>query len=174
MRVALACALVTVAFTGCSSHRPAPPSHAGPAVITVRSSAFPDGSPIPQRFTCHGAGAVPPLSWSGAPPSAAALALVVVDPDAGSYYHWVALDLPASSTSLSGEAPVSARNSAGSSGWTPPCPPSGTHHYRFTLYALDAPTGLRTGVSTSTALRAIDAHAIAHGTLTGLVSSSSG
>ena len=24
----------------------------------------------------------------------------------------------------------------------PPCPPSGTHHYRFTLYALAAPLGL--------------------------------
>jgi phosphatidylethanolamine-binding protein (PEBP) family uncharacterized protein len=27
-------------------------------------------------------------------------------------------------------------------GYGGPCPPSGTHHYRFTLYALAAPLGL--------------------------------
>ena len=33
-------------------------------------------------------------------------------------------------------------NSAGSAAYAGPCPPSGTHHYRFTVYALSAPTGL--------------------------------
>ncbi|GAA1958176.1 hypothetical protein GCM10009798_17190 [Nocardioides panacihumi] len=169
-----ASAIVALLSSSCGSDNPAPPSHAGPADIVVTSSAFADGGLIPQEFTCHGAGAAPPLSWSGVPPEAAALALVVVDPDAGDYYHWVVLDLPASSTSVTDPASVTARNSHGSTGWTAPCPPSGTHHYRFTLYALDAKTGLPDGTDTGDAVHAIDEHAIAHGTLTGLVSSSSG
>jgi Raf kinase inhibitor-like YbhB/YbcL family protein len=171
---ALGVLVVVAALAGCGSDNPAPPSDAGPSAIVVTSSAFADGDPIPDRFTCQGAGAAPPLAWTGVPPSTAALALVVVDPDAGDYYHWVALDLPASSTSLSGRATVEARNSHGSTGWTPPCPPSGTHHYRFTVYALDAPTGLADGTATGPAVDAIAKHAIAHGTLTGTVSSSSG
>ena len=173
MRTVLVCSLAVV-LTGCGSDHPAPPSHVGPAAIVLTSSAFADGGTIPERFTCHGAGAAPPLTWTGVPTSAAALALVVVDPDAHDFYHWIALDLPASSTSLDGPADVEARNSKGSTGWTPPCPPSGTHHYEFTVYALDAPTGVGDGSETSKALDAIDEHAIAHGTLTGVVSSSSG
>lgn len=169
MRALLVCALMA-ALAGCGADNPAPPPEAGPAAISLSSSAFTDGGRIPERFTCDGAGSPPPLAWTGVPPSAAALALVVVDPDAHDYYHWVALDLRVSSASLEGRAPVEARNSKGSTGWTPPCPPSGTHHYVFTLYALDDVTGLAPGVGTAEALRAITEHAIAHGTLTGLVS----
>jgi Raf kinase inhibitor-like YbhB/YbcL family protein len=178
MRAQVVGALVTgalaVAASGCGGGNPAPPSDAGPADILVTSSAFADGATIPEEFTCHGAGSAPPVSWTGVPASAAALALVVVDPDAHDYYHWVALDLAASSTSLDGPARVEAHNSKGTTGWTPPCPPSGRHHYVFTVYALDAATGLASGVDTDQALDAIDEHAIAHGTLTGVVSSSSG
>jgi hypothetical protein len=174
VRGLVAGALVVVVASGCGSDNPAPPSDAGPAALVVSSSAFSDGGEIPERFTCRGEGAAPPVAWTGVPASAAALALVVVDPDAGDYYHWIALDLPVSPPSLDGPAGVEARNSKGSTGWTPPCPPSGTHHYRFTLYALDAKTGLSSGVDVGDAVDAIDEHAVAHGTLTGVVSSSSG
>lgn len=172
MRALLVGALAVVA-SGCGADNPAPPSPAGPAAIAVTSSAFSDGGVIPEEFTCRGDGASPPLAWSRVP-AAAALALVVVDPDAHDYYHWVALDLPLSPAALHGPAPVEARNSKGATGWTPPCPPSGRHHYEFTVYALDAPTGLATGADTDKALDAIGEHAIAHGTLTGVVSSSAG
>ena len=48
-----------------------------------------------------------------------------------------------------------------------PCPPSGTHHYRFSIVALDAETGLAAGASLADALSAVDQHAVARGTLTG-------
>jgi Raf kinase inhibitor-like YbhB/YbcL family protein len=165
---------LAVVLSGCGGDRPAPPSHAGPADIVVTSSAFEDGGRIPSASTCRGAGTAPPLAWTGVRPAAAALALVVVDPDAHDYYHWIALDLPAASTSLVRSPAVEARNSAGSTGWTPPCPPSGIHHYVFTLYALDAETGLPDGADTAAAIDTIDQHALAHGTLTGIVSASSG
>lgn len=159
--------VVAAAVSGCGADHPAPPSDAdaGPAKIAVTSAAFAEGATIPERFTCHGAGAAPPLSWSGVPASAAALALVVVDRDAHDYYHWVALDLPAAATSIDGPARVEARNSKGATGWTPPCPPSGTHHYRFTVYALDAPTRVAGGASLDDALAALASHGIAQGRL---------
>ena len=38
--------------------------------------------------------------------------------------------------------PQQGRADFGGPGWGGPCPPSGTHHYRFTLTAITAPLGL--------------------------------
>jgi phosphatidylethanolamine-binding protein (PEBP) family uncharacterized protein len=57
-------------------------------------------------------------------------------------------------------------NSAGSGAYSPPCPPSGTHHYRFTVYALSRPTRLSAKVGLDEALAAIDDVAIGRGRLT--------
>ena len=48
---------------------------------------------------------------------------------------------------------VQGMNSFGKTGYGGPCPPKGTHHYRFTLLALSAPLELRTG-TTASAVRA--------------------
>ncbi len=150
--------------------------HASPVVpssLTVTSTAFSDGAAIPDRFTCHGAGTFPPLAWTGVPSGARSLALVVDDPDApsGTYTHWVVFDLDPTARHLeAGSAPAGARqarNSAGRTGWTPPCPPSGTHTYRFTVYALERSLDLPAGTATNDVLRAIGAAATAQGRLTG-------
>lgn len=124
---------------------------------------------IPADFTCAGAGNRPPLQWSGA--AAEAYAIVVNDPDApgGDYRHGVVVDLPAGTAGVGAAIPGLARrpeNSAGRAGWTAPRPPSGTHHYRFTVYALSA----RTRASTvENAFAAIEKTTVAGGTLTGTV-----
>jgi len=144
-----------------------------PDAITVSSPAFRDGRPIPTRFTCDGDGVPPPLSWSGVPQGAEALALVVDDPDAprGTFVHWVVLDLPAGTPGLDDEAvpssAVQAKNSAGRASYFGPCPPSGSHHYRFTVYALSQRTRLHTGADLDKALRAVQTSATAQGTLVG-------
>lgn len=144
-----------------------------PVSITVTSSAFGEGSPIPEVYSCRGRNVSPPLEWSGAPVDAAALALVVDDPDAprGTYTHWVVLDIERSATSVpEGSVPaggVEATNSAGDAGYAGPCPPSGTHRYRFTIYALSGRTGFADGAKLNEALDQISQKAIARGTLTG-------
>lgn len=144
-----------------------------PDVIHVRSSGFDDGGPIPARFTCDGGGDVPPLTWEGVPREANALALVVDDPDAprGTFVHWVVLDLPSRTAELAADAlppaAVQAKNSAGRASWFPPCPPSGTHRYRFTVYALSERTGLRDGAPLDKALQAVASSATARGRLVG-------
>ncbi|MGH8837539.1 MAG: YbhB/YbcL family Raf kinase inhibitor-like protein [Actinomycetes bacterium] len=148
-------------------------SSTAPAAITVTSQAFAEGAPIPPVYSCRGRNVSPPLAWSGVPAEASALALVVDDPDAprGTFTHWVVVDFPPTTASLGeSEVPpggVQASNSAGNPRYMGPCPPSGTHHYRFTVYALSDRLGLADGAGLDEAQRAIADHAIAQGTLTG-------
>jgi hypothetical protein len=134
-----------------------------PASISLSSPAL--GATIPRRFTCDGAGISPPLRWSGAPARAKELVLVVQDPDApgGTFVHWTAFGIaPEPSGALpAGAHPRSGRNSAGHTGWTPPCPPKGAapHRYEFSLYALAKPSGLSAGA------RAADVRAALTGAL---------
>jgi Raf kinase inhibitor-like YbhB/YbcL family protein len=165
-----ALALPLVLLAGCGGDRPAPPAPAAAEPMTVTSTAFPEGGTIPPEFTCSGAGDRPPLAWTGGE-GARSYAIVVVDPDApgGNYYHWVVLDLPTGTASVVGALPEGAhelKNSDGKKGWTPPCPPSGTHHYRFTVYALNKVVNAS---SLDGAFTTIEKATIAQGTLTGLV-----
>ena len=118
------------------------------ARLSLTSSAFADGEPIPAKYSCHGEDVSPPLAWSGVPTEAKALVLFVDDPDGRDWVHWSVLDLPAEDgRSPAGVEPGASRPQQGMNdfhkvGYGGPCPPSGTHHYRFTLYALGAPLGL--------------------------------
>jgi Raf kinase inhibitor-like YbhB/YbcL family protein len=117
-----------------------------PFVLT--SAAFGEGDAIPREFSCDGADVSPPLSWTGVPAGTAALVLVVDDPDARDFVHWIVLDLPGENGDLpkgvppTAPSPKQGTNDFGRVGWGGPCPPSGTHRYRFTLTAIGAPLGL--------------------------------
>jgi Raf kinase inhibitor-like YbhB/YbcL family protein len=167
---------------GGSAGDSATPHGAGSAAtITVTSAAFDHGGSIPPQFTCDGDGISPPLQWSGVPAGTASIAVVVDDPDApsGTFVHWVLAGLPGTDDTLVVDAAadpdaalrtVSARNSGGTPGWTPPCPPTataGAHHYRFTVYALPGGAPFAAGAAADAAVRAITAAATGHGTLTG-------
>jgi Raf kinase inhibitor-like YbhB/YbcL family protein len=123
-----------------------PPASSEPLRLT--SSSFAADGPIPAEFTCRGADRSPALAWTGIPAGAAALVLLVDDPDGRDWVHWSVLDMPASTTGLpegvkpTQDPPQQGTNDFGKVGYGGPCPPSGTHHYRFTLYALAAPLGL--------------------------------
>jgi phosphatidylethanolamine-binding protein (PEBP) family uncharacterized protein len=82
--------------------------------------------------------------------------------------HWTAWDLTPRSGSVTGR-PTEGRNSAGGTGWTPPCPPEGNkpHRYIFSLYALSKPLGLASGAPGDAVHHALRGRAIARGRLTG-------
>jgi Raf kinase inhibitor-like YbhB/YbcL family protein len=139
--------------------------------MTVRSSAFGEGGQIPARYTCDGEDVSPPLAWSGASADAAAFAVIVLDPDAGDYVHWLAADIVSSSglgegaSGRNGDG-VEGRNGFGGIWYGGPCPPSGTHRYSFAVYALSEKLGLNEGFSRSDLERAMDGKVVASGTLT--------
>jgi Raf kinase inhibitor-like YbhB/YbcL family protein len=124
---------------------------AGMAQIAVASLAFADHGPIPARYTADGAGVSPPLQWSGVPPGARSLVLVVEDADAPTpqpLVHAIVVDLEARDGALA-EASLPSRDQDGSgvrtgrnsylqTAWLPPDPPPGhgTHRYAFQVFAL--------------------------------------
>ncbi len=141
-----------------------------PAPFTLTSPAFADGAPIPAEHSCRGADVSPALVWRGVPAGTSALVLFVDDPDGGDWVHWSVLDLPGVDGELprgvapSTEPPQQGRNDFRRIGYGGPCPPSGNHHYRFTLHALAAPLGLA-GHPDGSAVRA----ALARATILGKV-----
>ena len=113
-----------------------------PKSLTVTSPAFTNGNPIPRANTCDGTGTPPTIAWGAVPADTKSVAVVVDDPDVakGSYLHWLVIGLPAKPGRVPNHLPgvTELDNAAGTTGWTPPCPPVGsTHHYRFTVYALN-------------------------------------
>jgi Raf kinase inhibitor-like YbhB/YbcL family protein len=141
--------------------------------FTLTSTAFDEGGAIPRKFSCDGENVSPALSWEGAPDDTGAFALIVDDPDARDFVHWVVFDMVGSQSgalteavSASPDAPTQGKNDFGKIGWGGPCPPSGSHHYRFTLLALDGPLGL-TGTPSADEVRgAAQGHTLDEATLT--------
>lgn len=124
------------------------------ASLTFASPAFDDGDRIPKRFTCDGADASPPLSITGVPDEAAALAVTVADESIsnGPFVHWLLWNLPPETETVPADvAPVGkiagmddayqGTNGFGDVGYRGPCPSKveDEHGYRFTLHALAAP-----------------------------------
>ena len=141
---------------------PAPPAQPGQRgggrgrgavqVMTLTSSAWPDGGRIPAKHTQEGEDTSPPLAWSGAPEGVASYALIVHDADAAigngtdDLLHWLVWNIPASVTSLAEHAPAKAQlpdgtrqiSATGPYYRGPGAAASGpAHHYIFELFALD-------------------------------------
>lgn len=149
------------------------------ATLKIQSPAFAADADIPRRYTADGENLSPPLEWSGVPQNAKELALVVDDPDAPTgepFAHWLLFGIPPETTRLSeaaaskDEVPAAqGRNSFDTLGYRGPSPPPGDrpHHYRFNLYALDAPLDLKPGANRNAVLKAIEGHVLARGELVG-------
>ncbi len=147
--------------------------------LSVSSSVFQEGNPIPAKYSCQGQDVSPPLGWDEPPAGTRSFALIVDDPDApvGVFTHWVLFNLPADCRELPEAVPtrsplasgaVQGKNDFGKIGYGGPCPPPGRpHRYQFAVYALDGPLDLPTGASKQQVLAAVAGHSLAQGTLTG-------
>ena len=114
------------------------------------------------------------------------LALIVDDPSfaeasagkpsAKPWVHWIVFNIPSTINFIkenqqnsSQEAPFTygATDFNGSQKWGGPCPPSGMHHYHFTLYALDTMLDLSAGATKQELLSAMHGHILEQTTLIG-------
>lgn len=145
--------------------------------MTLSSPAFNNKAQIPSKYTCHGKNISPPLAWQAIPPHTQSLALIVNDPDAsmGVWDHWLLYNIPPQLNALAAGTALSKEISVGLNSWhnaryQGPCPPSGTHHYVFTLYALDTYLNLPANSDKIVLLKAMQDHILASATWVGLYS----
>jgi Raf kinase inhibitor-like YbhB/YbcL family protein len=153
-----------------------------PGKLTVVSSSFPKGGAIPARHTEYADGVAPALSWTTVP-NAKSYVVIMEDPDAKPVtpvVHWLAWNIPASTTSLpeglqeqarltEPEGVLQGRTTHGSLGWYGPHPPVGdpAHHYHFQVYALDRMLDVSWGAERDDLLAAMQGHVLAKGELLG-------
>jgi Raf kinase inhibitor-like YbhB/YbcL family protein len=142
--------------------------------MKITSESFENNGNIPAKFTCDGQKINPGLAIGGVPSAAKSLALIIDDPDAnnGTFTHWTLWNI-APDTAIVAEnsvppGAVQGLTSLGKAGYVPPCPPSGIHHYRFNLYALDIEIGLSAGAKLSDLEEAMRGHVIDKAEMAGL------
>jgi Raf kinase inhibitor-like YbhB/YbcL family protein len=137
--------------------------------FTLTSTAAAEQGALPVMYTCDGKNISPKFSWSGVPAHTKSFAMIVSDPDApnGVFYHWVLYNLPRDIREMAegvDDFPAGAGvgiNSWGKSSYNGPCPPKDTsHHYVFTLYAVNTHLKLTDGVDAPTLLRALKNHVV--------------
>ncbi|MBX4210911.1 YbhB/YbcL family Raf kinase inhibitor-like protein [Candidatus Parcubacteria bacterium] len=143
--------------------------------LSVTSSAFGNDRIMSAVYTCDGKNINPPLSISNIPAGTKSLALIVEDPDAPLrvWDHWVRYNIPANTTVIKeGQEPEGSAGSgtAGNKTYSGPCPPSGTHHYHFKVFALSDNLTLAEGATKDQVLTAMQGKILAQGELVGLYS----
>lgn len=143
--------------------------------MTIRSTAFAHGEPIPVEYSYDGGNLRPPLSFHDIPPGTESLALIMEDPDApsGPFAHWLIWNMEhdafGNADPTRDPHAVSGHNGMGEIGYVGPCPPSGPpHRYYLRLYALDTMLDdLPVGASREQLKRAMEDHVLESAQLMG-------
>jgi hypothetical protein len=148
--------------------------------LELKSTSFKNGDFIPRQFTGQGTDKSPALQWQNAPEGTKGFALINDDPDAPgmTWVHWVIFNIPPDKTTLSEAVPTKGElsdrsrqgiNDFGQIGYGGPMPPPGkAHRYFFKLYALDSMLELKSGITKSELLKAMQSHILAQAELVGL------
>ena len=172
MRIALAL-IVALCLAGCGRAQNA-------AVMRLTSTAVGADGAIAARQSAYGQNLSPPLAWTRVA-GAKSYAVILEDPDAPGahpFVHWLIWNIPGDATSLPEGLPTSVRlqtpsgatqgaNEADGTGYFGPKPPSGVHHYRFQIFALESALALAPGAGRGALSTAMNGHVIAQGELAG-------
>lgn len=143
--------------------------------LTLTSSAFKNGTPIPLNYTCGGQNISPPLSWQNPPKNLKSYVLILEDPDSPTqtWDHWLVFNINPQLTQLESNAKLAnnqvGQNSYGNSKYNGPCPPWGSQHrYYFKLYALNTVLNLKEGASKAALQQAMQTHILGTAELMGI------
>ena len=156
-----------------------------PQRIEIQSPTLRAGQPVPIEHTADGPNTSPALTWSNVPAGAKELVVAVEDQDADTkvpslipLLHWVVYRIPPAAKGLAAAFPpqevinapqelfgaCQAYTVFDTPGYRGPQPyPGELHHYRFSVYALDAQLNLEPGLGANEVLRAIKGHIIGQG-----------
>ena len=144
--------------------------------MKLTSPAFEHNQEVPSEYTCDGSDTSPELNIEYVPEGTKSLALIMDDPDApaGTWVHWVVWNIAPTTTRIEENSiPAGAAqgiNDFGRKNYGGPCPPSGTHRYKFNIYALDTTLNLPPDSEKQDVEKVMQGHILAQATLTGLYS----
>jgi Raf kinase inhibitor-like YbhB/YbcL family protein len=140
--------------------------------LVITSTSFTENGLIPSKYTCEGEDINPSLHIGNIPAGTKSFALILHDPDApmqGGFTHWVMWNIDVKDDIAENfKGAVQGMNSAKKTGYMGMCPPSGTHRYRFNIYALDTKLSLSTKTDKAALEKAMEGHILSGGLLTGL------
>jgi len=151
--------------------------------LTISSPAFTEKAMIPATYTCDGLNISPPLRWTGIPPEAKSLVLIIDDPDAPdpaapkmTWVHWLLYNIPVNVSGLAEgidleelpEGTLTGRGDNKKTCYGGPCPPIGCHRYFHKLYALDTMLANLQIPKKPELLQAMEGHILASAQLIGL------
>ena len=139
--------------------------------LQISSPSFKENEMIPSTFTCEGDSINPAISVKNIPQQTKSLALIMEDPDAtrGTFDHWIMWNIDPNGEIGEGSAPGNqGKNGYGKKEYAGPCPPTGTHHYHFRIFALDTELELNDGANKTQLEDAMMGHILAEGELVGL------
>lgn len=146
--------------------------------MTIKS-VFENNHEIPGLHTCLDANISPPFTFEDIPKETESLVLIVEDTDAAPapWTHWLVFNIPPDTKSVE-EGRIPAGGTEGlannhSFGYEGPCPKyfEGTHHYKFSLFALDMRLDLPPESEKEDVKKAMQGHLIEEATLIGLCTS---
>ena len=140
------------------------------AILIITSSAFTNQGLIPSKYTCDGENVNPPLRIENLPEETKSMVIIMDDPDApaGTWNHWVVWDIPPGNEIPENTVPgIEGINSSRKHNYRGPCPPAGTHHYHFKVYALDTILKLDKRAVKEHVLETMEGHILAEGELIG-------
>lgn len=148
---------------------PAPPA------MRLTSSAFADGSVIPDKYTQAGQSISPELTWTNVPMGTVTFVLLFHDPDVAlqkkldDVTHWIAWNIPGTATKLEEgikegatlpDGTIQGKNTRGTNAYMGPGAPATApeHHYTFELFALDTKLDLGPDAARADVMKAMDGH----------------
>ena len=155
--------------------------------MTLTTTAWPDGDPIPVKYTQAGEQVSPPLTWTNTPPGTASFVLHFHDPDVArnrttdDQVHWLVWNIPSTATGLPEGVPKGADLPDGSHQTSasgpvyrgPGAPATGPmHHYTFEVYALDTKLDVAAGADAfetrANVIKAMQGHVLGKAVYVGL------
>ena len=163
LAMALTIGLTTAALAAAQAPAQAPARGPAAPPMTLTIDGWPDGAPIPAKFTQAVPMPVSPaMKWANVPAGTQGFVLHFHDPDVAiqgttnDQVHWLVWGIPATATGFTEGMPQGAQLPDGSrqisaSGQTyrgPGAPATGPqHHYTFEIYALDTMLDVQPGAN---------------------------
>jgi Raf kinase inhibitor-like YbhB/YbcL family protein len=160
---------------------------AATAPMTLSTTAFADGAPIPAKYTQAGAQVSPVLTWTNAPAATQSFVLHMHDLEVArnrttdDQVHWLVWGIPGTATGLPEGVPQGATLADGSrqisaSGPVyrgPGAPANGPmHHYTFEIFALDTKLDVAPGADAfetrTSVMKAMQGHILGKAVYMGL------